>query len=170
MTPRAIVIHYTGGNSAEGTWQYFNRVRIEEARSKLARAGAVNVSSHFLVDRDGTCYRLMPETRMARHAVGLNHIAIGIENVGDGKKYPLTDAQLASNVALVRDLAARHPITHIIGHHETSLMERHPYFVELQAGYRNKKQDPGPAFMARLREGIADLNLSGPPDAAHSSR
>jgi len=26
----------------------------------------------------------MPETWMARHCIGLNHVAIGIENVGDG--------------------------------------------------------------------------------------
>src|SRR5690606_30569793 len=113
IEPRMIVIHHTGGNSADGTWRYFNRVRMEGAREKLARAGAVNVASHFLVDRDGTCYRLMPETRMGRHAIGLNHIAIGVENVGDRERYPLTDAQLATNARLVRALASRHPITHL---------------------------------------------------------
>ena len=32
------------------------------------------------VDRDGTICRLMPETWMARHVIGLNYSAIGIEN------------------------------------------------------------------------------------------
>ncbi len=35
-----------------------------------------------MVDRDGTRYRLMPETYMARHVIGLNYYSIGIENVG----------------------------------------------------------------------------------------
>jgi N-acetylmuramoyl-L-alanine amidase len=163
IAPRMIIIHHTGGNSAEGSWRYFNRVRIERARSKLASAGAVNVAAHFLIDRDGTCYRLMPETWMGRHAVGYNHIAIGVENVGDGKRYPLTDDQLAANAKLVRYLASRHAITHVVGHHETHRMENHAYFVEKESGYRNRKSDPGPEFMARLRDEIADLRLEGPP-------
>src|SRR5689334_5160813 len=63
IEPKVIVLHYTGGMSAEATRAYFDAPRIEPARKELARAGAVNVSSHFLVDRDGTIYRLQPETR-----------------------------------------------------------------------------------------------------------
>jgi len=44
----------------------------------------------------------MPETWMARHAIGFNHVAIGIENVGDGARWPLTDAQADADAALVR--------------------------------------------------------------------
>src|SRR5580693_7225904 len=68
----------------EATWTYFSHTRIEAARPELQREGELNVSAHFLVDRDGTIYRLMPETWMARHCIGLNRVAIGIENVGDG--------------------------------------------------------------------------------------
>lgn len=161
IEPRVIVLHYTGGGSARATRAYFDRVKIEAAREQLARAGAVNVSAHFLVDRDGTIYRLQPETRFARHCIGLNHIAIGIENVGDGKRYPLTDAQVDANAALVRYLAARFPITHLLGHHEVMEFRDHPYFVERDPKYRNRKGDPGPAFMARVRERVADLGLAG---------
>src|ERR1700733_14550087 len=118
VAPRVIVLHYTSGGSAKATRAYFDNVKIEAARPELARAGAVNVSSHFLVDRDGTIYRLQPETRFARHCIGLNHIAIGIENVGDEARYPLTDAQVDADAALVRDLATRFPITHLLGHYE----------------------------------------------------
>jgi N-acetyl-anhydromuramyl-L-alanine amidase AmpD len=78
IEPRVVVLHYTGGGSAAATRAYFDAFRIEAARGQLARAGAVNVSAHFVVDRDGTVFRLQPETRFARHCIGLNHVAIGI--------------------------------------------------------------------------------------------
>jgi N-acetylmuramoyl-L-alanine amidase len=62
-----IILHWTGINSLESTWNYFNRTRAKDARSQLAVAGEVNVSAHFVVDRDGNIFRLMPETWMARH-------------------------------------------------------------------------------------------------------
>jgi N-acetylmuramoyl-L-alanine amidase len=162
IAPRAIVLHYTAGGSAKATRAYFDRPRIEASRRTLARAGAVNVSAHFVVDRDGTIYRLQPETRFARHCVGLNHLAIGIENVGDEDRYPLTDAQVASNAALVRDLAARFPITHLLGHHEVSRFRDHAYYVELDRSYKVDKGDPGRVFMAKVRAHVADLGLAGP--------
>ena len=163
IQPKIIILHWTGINSFISTWNYFNRTRAESAREQLAAAGEVNVSAHFLVDRDGTIYRLMPETSMARHCIGLNHDAIGIENVGDGAKYPLTDAQVKADAALVRYLAAKYPITHLIGHHEYRRMEGTPLFLELDRHYRNQKPDPGPEFMAKVRAQVADLKLQGPP-------
>jgi N-acetyl-anhydromuramyl-L-alanine amidase AmpD len=161
IEPHVIVLHYTDGDSAAATRAYFDNVRIEAGRKDLARAGAVNVSSHFLVDRDGTIYRLQPETRFARHCIGLNHIAIGIENVGDGDKHPLTDAQVAADAALVRDLAARYPITHLFGHYEVMKLRGTPLYVERDPGYHNEKPDPGARFMAAVRERVADLKLRG---------
>jgi N-acetyl-anhydromuramyl-L-alanine amidase AmpD len=166
IDPRVIVLHYTAGDSFRGTWRYFDRVHVEKDRKRTAGAGEVNVSAHFVVDRDGTIYRLVPETTMARHCIGLNHVAIGVENVGDAKKHPLTEAQVEANARLIRWLAARHRITHVIGHHEYRRMEGHDYFVELDPDYRNEKPDPGEKFMREVREKIADLELAGPPDEA----
>lgn len=162
IEPRVIVLHFTGGNSAMSTRAYFDNPTIEASRKALARAGAVNVSAHFVVDRDGTIYRLQPETRFARHCIGLNHLAIGIENVGDGARYPLTDAQVAADAALVRELAARFPITHLLGHHEVMGFREHAYYVELDATYKNEKDDPGERFMANVRARVDDLGLAGP--------
>lgn len=161
IDPRAIILHYTAGGSAAATRRYFDSVRIEAARKELAAAGAVNVSSHFLVDRDGTIYRLQPPIRFARHCIGMNHIAIGIENVGDEARFPLTAAQVAADAALVRELAARYRITHLLGHHEVMRFRDHPYYVERDAAYRNDKPDPGPRFMALVRAELADLGLRG---------
>lgn len=161
IEPRVIVLHYTGGGSAAGTRRYFDNLEIESSRKTLARGGKVNVSAHFVVDRDGTIYRLQPETRFARHCIGLNHVAIGIENVGDEATYPLTPAQVEANAALVRELATRFPITHLLGHHEVMRFRDHAYFVELDRRYRNEKADPGERFMANVRERVADLGLAG---------
>jgi N-acetyl-anhydromuramyl-L-alanine amidase AmpD len=161
IAPTVIVLHYTSGNSAKATRAYFDNVEIEAERKELRRAGLVNVSSHYLVDRDGTIYRLQPETRFARHCIGLNHIAIGIENVGDEANYPLTDAQIAADAALVRDLAARFPITHLFGHYEVMKLRASPLYVELDPHYKNDKPDPGARFMAAVRERVADLHLAG---------
>lgn len=161
IVPAVIVLHYTGGNSAKGTRRYFDNTTIEASRKALAKAGSVNVSSHYLVDRDGTIYRLQPETRFARHCIGLNHIAIGIENVGNETKYPLTEAQVTANAALVRDLAARFPITHLLGHYEVMGFKDSSYYVELDPTYGNNKPDPGKAFMAKVRALVADVKLAG---------
>jgi N-acetylmuramoyl-L-alanine amidase len=163
IEPRMIILHFTGNGSLESSWQYFNRTRIEAERKDVAKAGAVNVSAHFLVDRDGMVYRLLPETTMARHCIGLNHIAIGVENVGDADRFPLTDAQVEADAALVRYLATRFPITHLIGHLEYRAMEGHPYFRERDPAYRNRKVDPGAEFMRRVRARLSDLHLKGPP-------
>ena len=163
IEPRVVVLHYTGGSSLRGSWRYFDRTRIEEGRRTLRRAGELNVSAHFLVDRDGLIYRLMPETRMARHCIGLNHVAIGIENVGDGERHPLTGAQVRANAELVRLLARRFPLTHLIGHSESNAMREHAYWRELEPGYGNRKSDPGDAFLRRVRAKVADLKLQGPP-------
>jgi N-acetyl-anhydromuramyl-L-alanine amidase AmpD len=161
IEPRVIVLHYTGGGSATATRAYFDQPRIEASRALLASAGAVNVSAHFLVDRDGTIYRLQPETRFARHCIGLDHIAIGIENVGDEATWPLTDAQVDADAALVRELAARFSITHLLGHYEVMTFRSSGYFVERDPAYRNSKPDPGERFMARVRAKLGDLQLRG---------
>ncbi|MFT3698180.1 MAG: peptidoglycan recognition family protein [Kofleriaceae bacterium] len=160
IKPTVIVLHYTSGSSAKGTRNYFDNTTIEAERKELARAGKVNVSAHFVVDRDGTIYQLQPETRFARHCIGLNHIAIGIENVGDEDKYPLTDKQVEADAALIRDLAARFPIEHLFGHSEVmALRGKSALYVELDDSYKNDKPDPGKKFMDAVAAKVADLKL-----------
>ena len=169
MDPKVVVVHWTAGPTARSAWNTFRAPRQRGQRNP-AEWNAVNLTSHFIVDRDGTIFRILPETRMGRHTIGLNHIAIGIENVGNGSTLPLTDAQLAANEALVRWLAHRHGITHLIGHHEYRQMESHPYFVETMARFRTVRTDPGTAFMADLRARLAGLSLLGAPGPAPRRR
>ena len=160
ITPRAIVLHWTGGPTAESAWQTFAPARLA-GRPELQGGGALNVSAHYLIDRDGSITRLLPDDVMARHAIGLNHAAIGVENVGGGDRWPLTEAQVTANVQLVRALVAKHPgITHLYGHHEVAALRGEPLYLELDPDYTNQKADPGPAFMASVRAGVAGLGLA----------
>jgi len=164
IKPQAIVLHFTAINSFISTWNYFNRTRIEAERPELLRESELNVSAQFLVDRDGTIYRLMPENWMARHCIGLNHVAIGVENVGDEKDFPLTDAQVDADAALVRYLAAKFPIVYLLGHHEYRRMEKTSLFYEAIPGYRTGKSDPGEDFMRHVRARLTGLDLKAPPN------
>lgn len=165
MTPRVVVLHWTAGSTAASAWNTFAPARLG-GRPELQAAGALNVGAHYLVDRDGTIWRLFPDEVVLRHVIGLNHLAIGIENVGGGERWPLTEAQVQANAALVRDLAARHPLTHLVGHFEAERLRGHPYFEERDPGYRSAKADPGDAFMAAVRAALSDLGLQGPPEPA----
>ena len=162
-----VVLHWTGGATAQSAWDTFSPIRAADARPDLAASGTVNVSSHFIVDRDGTVWRLMPEDWMARHCIGLNHISIGIENAGDGDlgseaKNPLTQAQVDANIAIIRDLATRWPIRVVVGHLEAKRLEGTPLFVESDASYRTGKSDPGPRFTEAVRAGLKDVRITGP--------
>ncbi|HEX9106170.1 MAG TPA: peptidoglycan recognition family protein, partial [Longimicrobiales bacterium] len=140
-------------------------------RPDLARTSDLNVGIQFLVDRDGTIYRLMPETWMARHVIGLNYSSIGVENVGGTRDAPdLTQAQVEANIKLVRYLAAKYPtIRYLIGHYEYRQFEGTPLWLERDSSYRTRKTDPGPAFMAAVRAAVADLHLQGPPTPGNAT-
>lgn len=162
MDPQMVVVHWTAGGSARSAYNTFRPVRQRGQRIQT-EWNAVNLAAHFVVDRDGTIFRLMPETRVGRHTIGLNHLAVGIENVGDGDTLPLTQAQLEANEALVRWLHAEHGLTHVIGHFEYRDFEGHPYFVERFDWFRTARADPGADFMDDLRARLSDLDLQGAP-------
>ena len=157
ILPRMVVVHWTAIPTLEATFNTFNPSTLSNTRTDIQSAGALNVSSQFLVDTDGTIYRLMPETTMARHVIGLNHCAIGIENVGPGADGKLTLAQLESNVILINYLQKKYPIKFVIGHYEYQNFVGHPLWLEKDAGYRTEKVDPGIEFMKALRKQIGLL-------------
>lgn len=167
IEPKIIVLHWTADMGFESSFRRMQPELLHGARSDIASAGALNVSAHFLVDRDGTIYRLMPENQMARHVIGLNFSSIGIENVGgeNNTKEDLTPAQLYANIALVRYLKRKYPgIEYLIGHHEYRQMESTPLWLERDKGYRTEKRDPGARFMSDVRRAVGDLGLSVPPE------
>lgn|GEM_PF-86929 len=163
IKPVMIVLHWTEIPSAETTFKVFNRSTLPGARKEIASASALNVSAQYVVDRDGTIFKLLPDTMFARHVIGLNYCAIGVENVG-GSKNPLTEAQLKANEQLIRQLKSKYPIEYVIGHYEYSLFRGTPLWKESDPGYITWKTDPGKDFMRNIRLRIKDLNLKGAPE------
>ena len=98
IEPRMIVVHWTAIPGLEKSFDAFKQSKLPSSRPDITDASALNVSAQFLIDQNGKIYRLLPETTMARHVIGLNHCAIGIENVGGTPDMPLTKKQLKSNL------------------------------------------------------------------------
>ncbi|MBT8236678.1 MAG: N-acetylmuramoyl-L-alanine amidase [Bacteroidia bacterium] len=165
IKPRMIVLHWTVYETFEESFAAFEQPTLPNWRPDIENVSGLNVSAHFLVDQDGTIYRLMPETYMARHVIGLNHCAIGVENVGGTEKTPLTKAQLKSNIKLVQYLAKKYPIEYLIGHYEYTRFEDHPLWLEVDDGYRTEKTDPGPEFMRNVREATRSFNFKPVPNS-----
>ena len=153
IVPQVVIVHWTASGEAAGVHQYFYR----EARAD----GTLNVCSQFLVDRDGTIFRLTPETMLDRHAIGYNWCAIGIENVGGvNNAEDLTDAQLQANLALIRYLKEKYPtIQYAWGHYQQVAAKQSGLYKENVPGYFNPKVDPGPKFMQALQKNLKASGL-----------
>jgi beta-N-acetylhexosaminidase len=136
LHPRVIVIHFTDTPDFRSTYNTFAPDVPDVELHELP-----GVCSHFVIDRDGTIYQLVPLDIMCRHTVGLNWTAIGIEHVG------FTDAEVMNNqrefdasLALVHWLRCRFHISvdNVIGHNE-SLSS--PYHHENVAALRTQTHD-----------------------------
>lgn len=100
-------------------------------------------------------------TALARHAIGLNWCAIGIENVGGARgKEDLTEAQLRANIALISYLKDKYPtLTTVLGHYEQDKAKQTDLWREDVPNYYHGKIDPGPTFMKGLREALTKKGL-----------
>ncbi len=159
--PKMIVVHWTANSSVKATFNTFNPVRLP-GRPELTKASALNVSSQFVIDRDGTIYQFLPDSIFARHTIGLNYCAIGIENIGS-RQNPLTAAQLKANEELIRYLRKKYPIEIVIGHHEYQRFKKTTWWKETDPNYITGKDDPGDKFMNTLRTHLQDLKLKPLP-------
>lgn len=126
-----IVLHYTGMATAEA------------ARERLCDPAA-KVSSHYLVDEDGTITQLVAETRRAYHAgesswqgtTDINSRSIGIEIVNGGHDFGCPDFpphQIDAVIRLCRDIQTRWPIPqfNVLAHSDIA---------------PSRKRDPGEKF------------------------
>jgi len=159
-----LILHYTGMQSAEA------------AIAQLC-SPAAQVSSHYVVDEDGTILRLVPEVRRAWHAgvsywrghTALNGRSIGIEIVNPGHEWGYRDfpaLQMAAVCDLCLAILARHPIPprNVVAHSDVA---------------PNRKQDPGELFDWRglARNGVGlwpdhqpDLGTGGAVEDAEGLR
>ena len=109
----------------------------------------LNVSSHFLIRRDGELIQFVPCGERAWHAgesnwrgrSRCNDFSLGIELEG-ADDVPFEDGQYARLAELTRLLKAKYAIADIVGH------------ADIAPG---RKTDPGPSFdWARYRELLID--------------
>ena len=157
IQPQMVVVHWTAIPTFEKSFFAFNSSTLPNARKELQNASQLNVSAHYLIDRDGTVYHLMPDTLLARHVIGLNYCAIGIENVGDGGKNPLTEKQFRANYLLIKQLHKKYKIKYLIGHHEYTKFKGSKIWKETDPNYQTIKSDPGDEFMNKLRQKFKKL-------------
>jgi N-acetylmuramoyl-L-alanine amidase len=126
-----LILHYTGMQTAAA------------AVERLCDPAA-SVSSHYLVDEDGTVVQMVPEAKRAWHAgvsywrghVALNARSIGIEIVNPGHEWgyrPFPALQMAAVCQLCRVLQTRHaiPARNVVAHSDVA---------------PDRKQDPGELF------------------------
>ncbi len=129
--PHVIVEHYTASTTFSSAWNTF---ASDAPDSELhERPGTC---AHFVIDRDGTIYQLVPLSTICRHTVGLNWTAIGIEHVGTSDASILGNPrQIQASLRLTLWLMHRYGISlpNVIGHAESLTS---PYHREHYAAWR----------------------------------
>ncbi len=111
-----LVLHYTGMRTAT---EALDRLTDPEAR----------VSAHYVVEEDGTVWRLVDEKARAWHAgisawrgeTDINGRSVGIELVNPGHEFgyrPFPGAQIEALIELTKSILERHPIPprNVVGH------------------------------------------------------
>ena len=104
-------------------------IKLRDAKSK--------VSSHFLINQNGTVYRLVQDSRVAWHAgkscwgkyKNLNKNSIGIELVNKGHQFGYTNfrkKQLSSLVKICNSLIKKYKIKkkNIVGHSDIAPLRK----------------------------------------------
>jgi N-acetyl-anhydromuramyl-L-alanine amidase AmpD len=151
--PRAIVLHYTAGSSYESAFNTF----ASNGPNNGERPG---VCSQFVVDKDGTIYQLTRLYVRCRHAIGLNHVSIGIELVQEevGGSHATSQAildrraQARAAVRLAAWLRTRYRIASrdLIGH---AMVNDSRFFKDKQ-GWRNDHTDWPKAEVKTFRKRV----------------
>jgi N-acetylmuramoyl-L-alanine amidase len=165
--PKVIVEHYTASNSFSSAWNTFANDAPDSELHELP-----GTCAHFVIDRDGTIYQLVPLNTMCRHTVGLNWTAIGIEHVGTSDASILRNPkQLAASLKLTLWLMHRFDISlpNVIGHNESLTSRYHrerytPWRCQTHGDWTHADMQTYRARLAGLAraEHVAVLRTGGP--------
>lgn len=152
--PKVIVQHFTVTSTFSPVWNTFAANVRDPELGELP-----GTCAHYVIDRDGTIYQLVPRSIMCRHTVGLNYTSFGIEHVGHSDGEILRNArQLASSLRLTRWLRCRYGIgtANVIGHNENRSSPYHRERVE-----RLKNQTHGDFTRSSMQTYRARLSQKG---------
>jgi hypothetical protein len=123
----------------------------------------VNMSTHYVIDRDGAIYSLMKDFQIARHSIGLDRHAIGITVVGTGTD-ALSDKQVIAAATLARYLKSKYSaLAWLVGDGETAAFEGSLLWEQKLPFVRDPDADPGATYMTKLRSFVADLGFKSSP-------
>ncbi len=143
--PKVIVEHYTVTETFQQTYNTFAPNHPDPSFNEYP-----NTCAHYVIDRDGTIYQLVPRSIMCRHTVGLNYTSFGIEHVGKSDGDVMNNKrQLAASLRLTRWLRCRYGIAtkNVIGHSESLSSPYHDENVE-----RMRNQTHGDMTKATMRK------------------
>jgi N-acetylmuramoyl-L-alanine amidase len=165
--PKVIVEHYTASDSFSSAWSTFAGDAPDPELHE--RPGTC---AHFVIDRDGTIYQLVPLNTMCRHTVGLNWTAIGIEHVGTSDASILQNPkQMAASLKLTLWLMHRYGISlpNVIGHNESLTSRYHreryaPWRCQTHGDWTHADMQTYRARLAGLARAahVAVLRTGGP--------
>jgi N-acetyl-anhydromuramyl-L-alanine amidase AmpD len=140
LNPHVIVLHFTANNSYSATWNTF-------ASNAANRGEKPGTCAHFVIEKSGKIHQLVPLGVRCRHAIGLNHVSIGIEMVQEtggnaraaARKILNRPKQVGAALRLVRWLQGRYDIANadVIGH---AMANNHRRFKDLR-GWKNDHAD-----------------------------
>jgi beta-N-acetylhexosaminidase len=166
-SPHVIVEHYTGSSSFASAWNTF---AADTPDPELGEKPGT--CAHFVIDRDGTIYQLVPLTTICRHTVGLNWTAIGIEHVGTSDASILDNArQIDASLRLTLWLMSRFHISlpNVIGHSESLTSRYHrehyaPWRCQTHADWQHRDMVSYRSRLAALArsEHVAISRAGGP--------
>jgi N-acetylmuramoyl-L-alanine amidase len=157
VTVDMIVIHSIGGPTCVKGSVIFNPIAVRPDDSQFWKSYLEHQpvdGIHYVVGRDGSVAKSIPEDQIANHASNANGRSIGIElvNRGDGKE-PFPSAQIDALVALIKDIRTRYaiPLSHIVRHADVDQRE-----CRCGAGSFHRRQDPGEKFpLESIRAAVA---------------
>jgi beta-N-acetylhexosaminidase len=121
--PNVIVEHITVTSTFSAVFNTFAPDKPDVELHELP-----GLCTHFVIDRDGTIYQLVPLGIMCRHTVGLNYTAFGIEHVGMSDADVMGNRrQMDASLRLTRWLRCRYSIGvgNVIGHSESLSSKYH---------------------------------------------
>ena len=160
LEPKMVVLHYSRLPSFSKLWWTFVKGGKYSAGDKGKKFG--HLSTHFVIDRDGSIYQLMPLNHRARGAYGVNHVAVSIDVIGRNEKELLSNKkQMKVTFALVKWLMRKFRISSsgVRAHTEVA---RGKELVPDYTDYADSKhpdsyppgsrpRGPGKTFMFKLR-------------------
>ena len=121
LRPTLIVMHYTVSHDARSVWESFARGSRMDTGDFGFPFGHPSV--HFMIDRDGTIFQLLPTNFRGTGTYGVNHVALSIEMVAlDEKDLLSRPGQIYASFCLVHHLMGQFniPLDRVIGHFDVS--------------------------------------------------